>query len=138
MTYEEFVNQPLILRRKIKHKIEDVALKESACMQNTSQLKERVQSSVDNSTERSYVRYIDAKNQLDDMFSDLEIIQDEVRDFLYGNLSPEDADILEWKYIDGKRPRDIAYEVGMNNDAMRQKIKRADAKARTKYARKEI
>lgn len=133
MTYNEFVRQPLALRRKILHKIEDVRLKESVCMKSTTSIGERTQTSFSNTTEISYTRYIDAKNELDQYMDVLEQVQGEVRLFLYDNLPPDDADALEWKYIDGKSPQEIADIIGVTYDAMRAKLSRADKKARKSY-----
>ena len=102
MTYHEFINRPRALRIKIEHKIEDVRLKESACMTSTSPLNERVQTSTKNTAEASYVRYIDAKNCLVKLMDEYDDAQNEVRDFLYRNLPLDEADLLEWRYIDSK------------------------------------
>lgn len=133
MTYDEFVNRPNRIRRRISHKIEDVMLKESICMRTTTTLGERVQTSPTNSQETSYLRYIDAKNDLNELATELEIAQTEVRDFLYDNLSFIEADLLEWRYIDGKSPQEIADKMGTTYEATRQRIKRANQKAKRHY-----
>ena len=133
MTYNEFVKRPNRIRRKISHKIEDVMLKESICMRTTTTLGERVQTSHSNTQETSYLRYIDAKNDLNELAMELEEAQTEVRDFFYGNLSYDEADLLEWRYIDGKTPQEIADKMGTTYEATRQRIKRANEKARRKY-----
>lgn len=107
-------------------------------MRSTISLGERVQSSPGNSQEASYIRYIDAKNELNDLAAKLEEAQTEVRDFLYDNLPFDDADLLEWRYIDGKTPMEIADKMGTTYEATRQRIKRANEKARKKYVRREI
>ena len=133
MTYNEFMKRPNRIRRRVSHKIEDVMLKESICMRSTTTLGERVQTSPSNVTEASYLRYIDAKNELNDLALELELAQIEVREFLYNNLSLDDADILEWRYIDGKSPMEIADKMGTTYEATRQRLKRANEKARKKY-----
>ena len=135
MTYNEFVKRPNRIRRRISHKIEDVMLKESICMRSTTTLGERVQTSPANTQEIAYLRYIDAKNDLNDLASELETAQTEVRDFFYGNLNYDEADLLEWRYIDGKTPQEIADRMGTTYEATRQRIKRANEKARRKYIR---
>lgn len=137
MTYNEFVKQPNNIRRRVNHKIEDVMLKESICMRSTISLGERVQASPGNSQEASYIRYIDAKNELNDLAARLEEARTEVRTFLYDNLSLEDADLLEWRYIDGKTPMEISEKMGTTYEATRQRLKRANEKARKKYIRRE-
>ena len=134
MTYNEFVKRPNRIRRRISHKIEDVMLKESICMRNTSSLGERVQTSPSNTQEVAYLRYIDAKNDLNDLAAELETAQTEVRDFFYDNLNFDDADLLEWRYIDGKTASEIADKMGTTYQATWQRIKRANEKARKKYA----
>ena len=102
-------------------------------MRTTASFGERVQTSPSNTQEKNYLRYIDAKNDLNELVDEFEIAQSEVRDFLYGNLSFDDADILEWRYIDGKTPQEIADKYGATYQATWQRIKRANEKAREKY-----
>ena len=104
-------------------------------MRTTTTLGERVQTSPTNTQEVSYLRYIDAKNDLNRLASDLETAQEEVRDFFYKNLTFDEADLLEWRYIDGKTPQEIADKMGTTYEATRQRIKRANEKARRKYIR---
>lgn len=133
MTYYDWVRRPLYMRRRIEHKIEDVRLKESACMKSTSEMGERVQTSLDNSTEIRYTRYIDAKNELEDLFDKLAGLQDEVRDFLYNNLNADEADLMEWKYIDGKTAQQIADKYGITHDATRARMSRIEKKLKKVY-----
>ena len=137
MTYYEFVCEPRRLRRRILHKIEDVALKEAACTSITSSLKERVQTSPSNTTEISYARYIDAKNELDKLVCELEEAQNRVRDFLYENLSQDYADILEWKYIEDKSIAETAMIVGIAHQTVKNKMSKAEKKAKAAWAKKQ-
>ena len=130
MTYYEFVRRPRTLRRRVLHKVEDVRLKEVACMSTTASFKERVQTSPVNSTELSYIRYIDAKNELDKLMEDLRVAQDEVREFFYDNLCQDYANLLEWKYIDDKRLQDIAVIEDIAYQTAKNKISKAEKKAR--------
>ena len=133
MTYNEFVKRPNRIRRRISHKIEDVMLKESICMRTTTTLGERVQTSPTNSQEIAYLRYIDAKNDLNELATELETAQTEVRDFFYGNLSFDDADLLEWRYIDGKNLQEIADTMNIAYQTAKNKLNNADKRARSKY-----
>lgn len=133
MTYDAFVYRPLLLRRRIAHQIEDVQLKESICMKASAPLQERVQTSVSNTTEINYIRYIDAKNRLSQLAGELEEAQAELREFLYKNLSPDEADILEWRYIDDKSIQDIADIRDLSYSAINSRICRANRKARGIY-----
>lgn len=133
MTYYEFVSRPLALRRRIEHKADDVRLKESICMKSTAQMQERVQSSPDNTTELSYIRYIEACNDLERLMAGLEQVQNEVRLFLYANLAPDEADALEWRYIDDKTPQEIADIHGITYDAARARLSRGEKKAKKAF-----
>lgn len=136
MTYNEFVKRPNRIRRRISHKIEDVMLKESICMRTTTTLGERVQTSPTNTQEISYLRYIDAKNDLNELATELELAQTEVRDFLYDNLNYDDADLLEWRYVDGKNLTEIADKMGMAYQTVKNKMSVAEKEARRRYARR--
>ena len=133
MTYNEFIARPIAHKRRILHKIEDVRLKEAACTTSTTPLKERVQSSVNNAAEINIIRYAEAKKDLERLFEGLEAVQNEVRIFLYANLTPIEADTMEWKYIDDKNIRQIADITNSSYDCIKSRIKRADKKARRAY-----
>ena len=137
MTYNEFVKRPNRIRRRISHKIEDVMLKESICMRSTTTLGERVQTSPSNTQEVAYLRYIDAKNDLNDLAAELETAQTEVRDFFYDNLNFDDADLLEWRYIDGKNLTEIADKMGMAYQTVKNRMSEAEKEARRRYARRD-
>lgn len=136
MTYYEFVNAPRFLRRKVEHKIEDVKLKEAACMNTTVEFKERVQTSPVNTTEISYARYIDAKNELDRMMGDLQEVQDKVRSFFGECLWFDEADMLEWKYIECKSTHEIANIIGIAPQTAKNKMSKAEKKAKAAWAKK--
>ena len=135
MTYNEFVNKPLRLRRKVEHKIEEVRLKETACMSATAPLQERIQNSVNNTTELAYVSYADAKRILGELLAELDAAQNELREFLYGNLHFNEADLLEWRYADGKSLHEIAELQHITYDAARTRASRAEKNARKAYNR---
>ena len=133
MTYNEFMNRPVAHKRRILHKIEDVRLKEAACFSATAHIAERVQTSPSNTSEMNYARYIDAKNDLQRLLEGLEAVQNEVRIFLYANLDPCEADILEWKYIDDKSMLQISEILSISYDSVKGRMKRADKKAQKIY-----
>lgn len=133
MTYEEFVTRPLAIWRELLHKSDEVARLEGLCMRATTTLGERVQNTVGNSQERNLVALADARRELNGLISTLMAVQDEVRVFLYNNLPLDGADILEWKYVNGKSIKDIAETLGFEEQTVRNKISKYDREARKKY-----
>ena len=134
MTYEEFINRPLDLRQKIEHKIEDVQYKWTLCTNTTQGLSERVQTSPSNTTELRVIRYAQANKELTDLQGEYDKACESVRDFLYGNLEIGDADVLDWKYCNGKSISDIADIRNITYSGAANRIGRAEVKARRKYA----
>ncbi|MBQ1570219.1 MAG: hypothetical protein IIZ78_03760 [Clostridiales bacterium] len=130
MMYDEFVNRPYRMWRKILHKSDEVIRIEAICTKSTSVFGERVQSSFQNSQEKNYAILIDAKKELEELMEEHRKAEDEVRRFLYDNLTHEEADLLEWKYIDGKSAKDIAKILKEREQTVRNKVSRSDRKAR--------
>lgn len=130
MTYDEFVTRPYRIWRRIMHKSDEVIRIEAICMKSTSVFGERVQSSFENSQEKNYVALIEAKRELGELMEEHKEAQEEVREFLYDNLTLEEADLLEWKYIDGKSAKDIAKLLNEQEQTIRNKASRYDRKAR--------
>ena len=64
ITYDAFMNRPLQLRSRIKHKADDVAFLFEVCTKSTPSLGEKVQSSSINKTDKNYAKWIDADNEL--------------------------------------------------------------------------
>ena len=134
--YDEFMNKPLALYSRVEHQAEVVRRLENICMSTTNQMGERVQTSRQNTQEKRYVVLADAQKKLDEMASDLMKACDEVREFLYSNLSHEDADILEWRYVDGKSLIEIAEIQGLSYQTVKNRMSEADREARRRYANK--
>lgn len=134
MTYEQFINRPLDLMQKIEHKIEDVQYKWTLCLNTTQGLSERVQTSPSNTTEIRVIRYAQANKELTEMQGEYDAACEKVRDFLYSNLDLGDADVLDWKYCNGKSISDIADIRNITYSGAANRIGRAEAKARRKYA----
>ena len=135
MTYEQFINRPLELIQKIEHKVEDVAFKWTLCLNTTQGLSERVQTSPSNTTDLKIIRYAQAKKELDDLQEEYDSACDDVRDFLYANLKLMDADVLDWKYCNGKSVKEIAEIRNITYSGAANRISRAEARARSKYAK---
>lgn len=131
MPYYEFVKEPSRIWRKIQHKSDEVLRIEAICMKTTTVFGEKVQSSFDNSQERNYIALVDAKKELTSLLEEHRKAQDEVRRFFYEHLDEEEADLLEWKYIDGKSARDIAKITGSQEQTIRNRTSKSDRKART-------
>ena len=133
MTYNQFVNRPISMYRRIMHQRETVLRLENICMNTTMEITERVQSSRSNSQERKYVAYSDAKKRLAYMVEEYENACETVRDFLYSSLDESDADILEWKYIDNKSVSEIAEKRNLKPQTVKNIMGKADREARKKY-----
>lgn len=137
MTYREFVGRPSYLKRRVEHKIEDVRLKDEARRNATSRLEEKVQTSPANSKDLAYARYIDAKHELDRLMISLNEAQAEVRNFFMNSLPQEEADLLEWKYVDCKDLKDIADIRNLAYQTVKNKISKADKTARAIWTEKQ-
>ena len=135
MTYEQFINRPLEMIQKIEHKVEDVAFKWTLCLNTTQGLSERVQTSPSNTSDLKVIRYAQAKKELDDLQEEYDSACDDVRDFLYANLKLMDADVLDWKYCNGKSVKEIAEIRNITYSGAANRISRAEARARSKYAK---
>ena len=135
MTYEQFINRPLELIQKIEHKVEDVAFKWTLCLNTTQGLSERVQTSPSNTSDLKVIRYAQAKKELDDLQEEYDSACDDVRDFLYANLKLMDADVLDWKYCNGKSVKEIAEIRNITYSGAANRISRAEARARSEYAK---
>ena len=134
MTYEEFINRPLNLMQKIEHKIEDVQYKWTLCTATTQGLSERVQTSPSNTNEIRVIRYAQANKELTDLQGEYDAACESVRDFLYTNLELTDADVLDWKYCNGKSINDIAEIRNLSYTGAASKISRAETRARAKFS----
>ena len=133
MTYNEFITRPYRIWKRIMHKSEEVMRIEAICMKSTQVFGERVQSSFENSQEKNYLALIEARRELDRLIDEHKMAQDEVRTFLYENLSINEADLLEWKYIDGKSIKDIAELLHEQEQTVRNKASKYEKKARNIY-----
>lgn len=137
MTYEQFINKPLDLMCMIEHRAEDVAFKWTLCLNTSQGLSERVQTSPSNTQDLKVIRYAAAHQKLLDLQDEYDKACEAVRDFLYGNLNINDADVLDWKYCNGKSTSEIAKIRGVTYAGAANRISRAEAKARKKYAQSE-
>lgn len=129
MTYNEFVGMPADLLQQIWHKVDDVQLKWTVCLNTVPELGERVQTSVRNNTEASIIRYSQAKGELDVLVDRYDKAVKDIRRFLYENLSADEADVLDWKYCGDKSIQQIADLKNLSYSGAANKIYRADRKA---------
>ena len=134
MTYEEFINKPLELMQKIEHKIEDVQFKWTLCLNTTQGFSERVQTSPTNTTELRVIKYAQANKELTELQAEYDESCDHVRGFLYGNLELNDADVLDWKYCNGKSIKEIADIRNLTYSGAASRISRAETRARSKFS----
>ena len=133
MTYDEFVTRPLVIWRQILHKSDEIARLEGLCLRTTVSFGERVQNTVENTREKNLVALSQSRAEMDEMIADLMQVQAEIREFLYDCLKVEEADVLEWKYINGKSVKEIAETLDIEEQSVRNKISRCEKKARSKY-----
>ena len=133
MSYEEFINKPLNLMQKIEHKTEDVMFKWTICLNTTQGFSERVQTSPSNTSDLKIIRYAQADQELTALQGEYDEACDAVRGFLYENLNMQDADVLDWKYCNGKSISEIADIRNMSYSGAASKISRAEVRARSKY-----
>ena len=70
------------------------------------------------------------------MIDEYEASKDEVITFLYDNLKFEDADLLEWKYINGKTLTEIAKIKGIAYQTAKNRSWRAERDLRIKFGTK--
>lgn len=133
MTYNEFMNRPMYLYNKIQHQVEKVQRLELISLSTTAPLRERIQTSRDNTQEKKYAALADAQRQLNDMVEELNTVSDEVKAFLYENLSIEEADVLEWRYVNCKSINEIAILKNLTYSGASTKINRAEKNAKKAY-----
>ncbi len=135
-SYDQFMNKPLRLKTRIEHKADEVAFLFEVCTKATGSWGEKVQTSPTNRSERNKDKYIDESNKLLKMIDEYEASKDEVITFLYDNLKFEDADLLEWKYINGKTLTEIAKIKGIAYQTAKNRSWRAERDLRIKFGTK--
>ena len=133
VSYDEFINKPLRLHDRILHKADEVAFKFEVCTRATGGMGERVQTSPDNKTAKRYADYIDANNKLKALMTEYNAATDVVTCWLYDNLEYEDADLLEWKYVNAKDLQEIADVKALAYQTVKNKMSTAERKARQKF-----
>ena len=133
MTYDEFMNRPLWLYDRIQHDADHVAFLFEICVKSTGMLGERVQTSPSDRSAKSYAAYIDANDALQELVHEFNDAKNDVIDFLYENLEYEDADLLEWKYINAKDLKDIAEIKGLAYQTVKNRMSVAERRAMEKY-----
>lgn len=133
MTYQMFVEKPMILKGRIEHQAEDVAFRWSICLNAVPELSERVQTSINNTTEAAVLRYAQSKAELDQLQGEYNKAVAEIRLFLYANLKHDEADVLDWKYCSDKSIQQIADIKEISYSGAASRIYRADAKAAKIY-----
>ena len=131
------MSRPVRLKKKIEHKADDVAFKLEICLKATTALGgKRVQTSRDNTTEKSFANYIDAKNKLEALVDEYSEAVEDVSSFLYDNLDYRDADLLEWRYINGKTLAEIADIIGVSYQTAKHRSSVAEKRARAEFGTK--
>lgn len=135
MTYDEFMAQPKKVWGRVLHKADEVFRIETVCLKSTTVLGERVQSTFENSLEKNYVALAKSKDELGKLLMLHKEKQEEVRGWLTDNLNEEDADLLEWRYVNCKSPKEVARLLGEQEQTVRNKQSRADQRARKLFGK---
>lgn len=134
MDYDEFVSQPQMIDDRISHQLQVVERWKSKVESVTAVLSEvRVQTSPENKREIWLAKYIDSQQKLTVLMEDYDRACDEVRTWLYDNLPPNEASLLEYRYCDGLRNPEIAEVERQAEQTIRNKISVCIRKARVIY-----
>ena len=133
-SFDKFIGRVRVLDKKIDHQLKRAEKLKSLSEQITTIWSDAwVQTSTENKRERRLADLIDSKRELERLLNQREQAADEIRDFLYSNLSEDNADVLEWKYCDDLSIFEIAEKECLSYSGAASKIYRAETKARAKY-----
>lgn len=134
MDFDTFVSQPQIIDTKITHQLQVVERQRSRVESVTAVFSDiRVQTSPENKREIWLTQLIDSKKKLSDLMEEYDRATNEVRSWLYDNLSMDAASLLEFRYCDKLKNSEIAELVHMAEQSVKNKISRTIREARTIY-----
>ena len=117
--FENFIYQPQIIDRHVKHQITE-----------TEGLKSRYLRLKNNFTKQMY---LDSKKKIPDLMIEYESTYDSVVEWLYNNLKNEEAEILELRYLQDLSIKEISIQLHLSDGGARERIKRAMKKAEQIY-----
>ncbi len=134
MDFDTFVNQPQIIDIKIQHQLQIIERQRSRVESVTAVFNEiRVQTSQENTREIWLTQYVDSKQKLTDLMEEYDRAVEDIRNWLYDNLSTDAASLLEFRYCDGLKNLEIAELLHMAEQSIKNKMSRSVREARTKY-----
>ena len=117
--FENFIYQPQIIDRRVKHQITE-----------TEGLKSRSLRLKNNFTKQMY---LDSKKKIPELMIEYESAYDSVVEWLYNNLKNEEAEILELRYLQDLSIKEISIQLHLSDGGARERIKRAMKKAEQIY-----
>lgn len=134
MNFDEFMQKPQSINILIQHQLEEAERLKTLCEHATVVYSDvRVQTSYENKHEIWLTKYIDSKQKLTDLIEQHEEAADAVKDWLYLNMSIEDASILQFRYVDGLKNREIAERLHYTEQTVKNKVSKAVRTARAEY-----
>lgn len=137
MNFDEFVNQPQRIDVRISHQLQVAEKLKDRCESATAVYSEvRVQTSRENHHETWLIKYIDSKKKLTALMEEYDKAVEEVRSWLYDNLPPNEASLLEYRYCDGLLNPEIADLEQKAEQTIKNKMSRYIRKARDIYNQK--
>lgn len=137
--YREWIERPQQIDALCKEALQDVKELRDICEHATSTINPvHVQCSKENKTENNIMEFLTAKEKLVELEIRREQAANELREFIYSNLSNEDASILDWRYCNCKTCAEIAKILGISDSAVRGRVNRASKKLQTIYSKKQL
>ena len=134
MDFDTFMGQPQTIQDRISHQLHKAERLKNQCEAATVVYGDiKVQSSGENKRELWLTKYIDSKRELTDLMEEYDRVTEEVRSWLYENLSGEAASMLEYKYIDGLKYPELAEAVHYAYQTTRTKMSHYIREARALY-----
>lgn len=134
MNFDEFMQKPQSLNIQIQHQLEEAERLKTLCEHATTVYSDmRVQTSHENKHEIWLTKYIDSKQKLTALIEQHEEAADAVKDWLYQNMSIEDASLLHFRYVDGLKNREIADRLHYTEQTVKNKISKAVRAAKAEY-----
>lgn len=134
MDFDNFVKQPQIVDIRIQHQLDEAERLKALCERATAVFEdEKVQRSHSNQREFWLAAYIDSKSKVTDLMEKYDRVTEEVRDWLYKNLPFTAASLLEFRYCDGLKNKEIAQQLNHKEQSVKNQISRAIREARKIY-----
>jgi RNA polymerase sigma factor (sigma-70 family) len=136
---EKLIELPQRIDELCKEALQDAKELRDICEHATSTINPvHVQCSKENKVENNIVAFLTAKEKLVELEIRREQAANELREFIYANLSNNDASILDWRYCNCKACAEIAEILGISDSAVRSRVNRARRKLQTLCSEKQL